>query len=694
MSASPDQPVLAALRRGALAEARAAADAEVAAAPADVGALRRLALVLQRQGDTDGALAALDRAIAIAPDDADNHFERAALLFGARKLDEGQAALAQSLGLDPNQFEAYVMQAQLALGRGDLDEAERQRKLAARVVPDHPHLAAIEGTIALRRGEGERAQQVLLDALRTAPNDSQLHYALGFTYMHLGHLAFAEQAFRKVLEQLPSAVTLNAMIADLLRQQGRPGEAAEQIAPLLADPARCTPGLLTIAGELELQANRPERALPHLRAALAATPRDRRVLGALLEAWRRLGAADEARATLDALLADTGDSVDLWHARLSLEPVGGDGATAVVDRWLAAAPESVDALETRMALQNLAGDQAGANATAERIVALEPGRRSAEQRLINELMDSDPAAAVARVQQLLAQAPNAESRELLQGWLALTQDRAGDTAGAVATWTAMQGAQAAQRLPLWTPSEPRSDWPELGAANPEAPRVAFLWGAPGSGVERVAGLMGAVLPAFRADRYGPTPPKDALQKFRTIGELAHDTRDGATVVADWRAHLPARGLEGGQAIDWLLYWDNALLRALRPELPEGLLLIALRDPRDMLLDWLAFGAVPPLGMPSPRGGAAWLAMVLNQVAALHERDLYPHRLIKLDDATADPQALAARVGEAIGAQLPVPPPNLLGAPRYAAGHWRHYADTLAESFALLTPVARRLGYEA
>jgi hypothetical protein len=224
--------------------------------------------------------------------------------------------------------------------------------------------------------------------------------------------------------------------------------------------------------------------------------------------------------------------------------------------------------------------------------------------------------------------------------------------------------------------------------------VAFLWGAPGSGVERVASLMGAVLPAFRADRFGPNPPKDALQKFRTIADLAHDTLDPAAVVADWRAHLAGRGLENGQVIDWLLFWDNALLRALRPELPEGQLLIALRDPRDMLLDWLAFGAVPPLGMPSPRGGAAWLAMVLNQVAALHERDLYPHRLIRLDAAASDPQALATQVGEALGLQLPVPPSNLFGPPRYAPGHWRNYAEALAEPFALLTPVARRLGYEA
>jgi hypothetical protein len=86
-------------------------------------------------------------------------------------------------------------------------------------------------------------------------------------------------------------------------------------------------------------------------------------------------------------------------------------------------------------------------------------------------------------------------------------------------------------------------------------------------------------------------------------------------------------------------------------------------------------------------------MVLNQVAALHERDLYPHRLVRLDAVDNDAQALATVAGEAIDASLPVPPPTLLGGRRFLAGHWRAYADVLGDAFALLAPVARRLGYE-
>ena len=40
----------------------------------------------------------------------------------------------------------------------------------------------------------------------------------------------------------------------------------------------------------------------------------------------------------------------------------------------------------------------------------------------------------------------------------------------------------------------------------------------------------------------------------------------------------------------------------------------------------------------------------------------------------------------------MPAPPAVGPPHFPAGHWRHYAKALAEPFALLAPVAKRLGY--
>jgi Flp pilus assembly protein TadD len=687
-------PIRDALSRGAGAEALTAALDATAAHPDDAQALRLLAAAQRAAGDPAQALRSIDRAIALAPDDADAHFERAGLLLGARQLDDAQAALARSIGLDPNLFGAYLLQAQLALGRGDLDEADRLRRLAARVAPDHPHLAAIEGMLALRRGDAAGAQAVLAAALQRTPDDAQLGYALGFTYMQLGHLAFAEQVFRNVLAQNPDAGSLRSLIADLLRQQGRPDEAVAELAPLLADPEHATPGLRAIAGELELAAGHPERALPWLREALGAQPNNRRTLMALMEAWHQLGAGDDARATLDTALATSSELTDLWHARLSCEPVGDDSAHAVVARWLAAMPESVEALEAHMALQDMAGDGAGMDAAAQRIVAIQPGRSSGELRLLTGLLERDPVAAIARLDDLIRQTSSDDNRQLLRSWLGLAQDRAGRTTDAVATWSALEAEAAPNRLPLPDIGTPRTTWPALAPQQEDASAIALLWGAPGSGVERIAGLLDGVVEPFRADRFSAHPPHDLLQNYRTTAALLDGTQDPAEVIADWRALLPQRGIADGRVIDWLPWWDNALLLALRPQLPDALLLIALRDPRDMLLDWLAFGAaLPPLAMASPLVAATWLAQVLSQIVTLHEENLYPHRLLQLDAAFNDPQALANLISAAIETPLPAPAAGSLGPPRFPAGHWRVYNEALTAPFAALTPVARRLGYE-
>ena len=97
----------------------------------------------------------------------------------------------------------------------------------------------------------------------------------------------------------------------------------------------------------------------------------------------------------------------------------------------------------------------------------------------------------------------------------------------------------------------------------------------------------------------------------------------------------------------------------------------------------------PLALESAQAAAEWLAQGLVQIADLHEQDLYPHRLLRLDGAIDSPPALAAVVGQALGIQLP----PVQAAPRpMPTGRWRAYADLLAEPFARLAPVATRLGY--
>ncbi|AKC86628.1 tetratricopeptide repeat protein [Pseudoxanthomonas suwonensis] len=679
-----------ALRRDAVDEALALAQDWVAQAPDDARAQRILSAVLARSGDPAAALVALDQAMLLAPEDAGLHFERALLLL--RTSDPGAAgeALGQSLGLDPNHLPSYLAQAHMALARDDLDEAERISRTAARIDADDPRLVALDALVALRRGNTDHALALASAASVQLRDDPQLLSTLGFGYLAKRHWAFAEQAFRRTAELLPDARALQPVLAQLAAAQGRPDEAVDLLVPLLEDPATDTAALRRSAGLFALQAGRGEQAMSLLRRSLAQQPDDRVVLGGLLALWRERGDRDDAVATLEAALATSREVGDLWAARLALEPAGTAEGERVLERWLQAMPEHVPALETALFARDRAGDREGVERCARRLLELQAGHPAAEQFLVESLFVDDPDAALARVRAMLVR-PSAEGGQAaVRSWLGHLLDRAGRPAEALAEWQSLHGDFRTGRLPLPEYVGLGADgWPILATPASAESRPLLVWGLPGSGIERVVETLAGAGGPVRHDRFGSAPPADPLQSPLAARALRDGQLDPAALVAQWREQLPLRGVDDGNVVDWLPWWDNALLLALCPHLPEGLLLTTLRDPRDMLLDWLATGSPVPLALESPAAAADWLAQGLEQVAELHEQSPYPHLLLRVDDVLDSPPALAALVGQALGIQLPLPAPVPR---RLPPGRWRAYAEVLAVPFARLAPVAARLGY--
>ena len=688
--------ILHALRRSDTDEAARLANQWIAEDPQQAQAHRWHAMVLQRQGLLADAQASLQHALELSPDDASLHLQHAGLLLALRQLDAADQALQRSTGLNPNEFSAYLVQAHLALARNDVEAATRQVKLAALIDAEHPEVAAISGMIALQQGELDPALAHLSAAARALPDDPRILYALGFAYLGKDMLAFAEQAFRRVIALNPALGSLRGLVVQLALRQGNHAAASEMIEETLAQQPQQAPAMKRLAAELALQSGQPLQALEHLRPQLEQSAGDRQLLQLLLVAWQRLGREEEARTTLEAALAQPGNDQlhDLWLARLAVEPVGGAEAAAVVDRWLQAMPTHLPALESRMRLHDMLGEHALAEAIAERIVAQEPGRISGERRLVEGLLARDGAAAVARVRSLI-EAASEDARPQLRTWLGEIQDRAGQPREALRTWLDLHAEAAAQRLPLPPQAKAPASWPELAPVAPaaeDAPPSApmFLWGAPGSGVERVATTLAGPSPVFRSDRLGANPPNDPFQNYNTLQDLASGKLSPEALVEGWRSQLPARGLATDTVIDWLVWWDNAVLWALRPQLPQGRLLAVVRDPRDMLLDWIAYGGVVPFAVNSLSEAAEWLARSLAQLATLHEQDLYPHVILRIDTVGNDPRAMAALLQEVFGGHIP--PAQGIGTPRFPAGHWQHYREAMGPAFELLTPIAMRLGY--
>ncbi|MEG1681017.1 MAG: tetratricopeptide repeat protein, partial [Stenotrophomonas sp.] len=408
--------IIEALRRNATDEAVTLAHAWVGAEPQHAAAHRWLALALQQQGQLEQAQGSLETALGLAPDDAALHLQHAGLLLARRQIDAAGQALDRSTSLNPNEFSAYLMQAHLALARDDIDEADRLGRMAARVDPDSAELGAIEGMVALRRGDADRALAILSAASARLPEDVRVLYALGFAYLEKDMLAFAEQAFRRVVELNPSNNALRGMVVQLALRQGHADRAAEMMREVLATAEGDTPGLRRMAGELELVSGQPLQALEHLRPLLQQVPGDRATLQMLLMAWQRLGRDEEARSELDAAVQANPQFHDLWMARLAVAQVGSEEAVDVVERWLAQMPEHLPALEARMSLHDMNDQAEEAEAIAQHIVALEPGRVSGEQRIVEALLQRAPSAAIAHVQRLVDNAPE-QARAAVRTWL-------------------------------------------------------------------------------------------------------------------------------------------------------------------------------------------------------------------------------------------------------------------------------------
>lgn len=685
------QKIHQALERGAHDEALQLAREWTAAEPGLAAAHRALAHALAQSGDAAAALAALDQAIALAPDDAGLHHDRALLL--ARKGDAAaaHAAFGQSLELDPNNLPAYLAQARLAMSLGRLDEAERLVRIAARIGEGHPELAALDALLAMRRGDAERALALASAASKRLPDDPQVFSVLAFAYAAKGHHAFAEQALRRVVDLVPDARGVQPLLAQAVAAQGRPGEAADLLAPLLAEPASATPALLRTAGLYALQARRAGQARQWLGAALEAAPDDALALRGLMNLWAATGDRDDGRATLESLLAAHPGNGMLWAARQSFEQPGSAEASAVLERWLAAMPGHVPALEAALAHAGRIGDAAVVGEAARRLLEVAPEHPAGLQFLVESQLEADPDAALARARQIMERTQEGPRRDVVGGWIGRLLDRLGRSEEALSLWQELHDGNRGRRAAPPAPAVAPQSWPALAEAAADAPRPVLLWGAPGSAVERVVDLLTAAGAPLLTDRFRPGPPQDPLQSLGTGPALAEGRLPADAVVAQWRERLPARGATDTEVVDWLLHWDNALLLALRPHLPGGRLMAVLRDPRDMLLDWYAHGAPLPLQLASADEAARWLAGVLGQLADLHEQELYPHLLLRVDEVINDPVALGASLSQVLGVPLPPAPP---APPRLPAGRWRAYAQALAGPFAALTPVAVRLGYAA
>lgn len=679
-------------RQGRLEEAEQGYRALVEREPDNTDAVFMLGVVRLMRDDAVEAERCFERAVQAKPDIADLHLNLAVARYRAGKHELAERGYEQTLKLDPNALGAHIGLGQIMLNRGEEARAENHFRIALRAGEDGHALTGL-GNLMVLRGDWDAALRYLTRAVELIPDNAMAQYLLGQTFARKGLLTFARQALGRSLELAPGLHEAHAWLAEVLMHDGEPHAAQahyQHLLPLPGYEMRALAGL----GDVARAENRMEDAVGHYRAVLAIDPRQKVPMRMLTASLAALGRNDEVVATFSDYLDLVPDDDEIREVRADVLAALGRNAEAVAD-WdllLARRPDTALGHARAAMLKEQQGQLDQALDHALQALALSAGEVDARLVLARaQLRKGEGEAARGSLAALAGTTLSAEQARQCARALGFVHDRAGEPGDAVRCF-----AQAQQDLPLSMPplADPR---PELATALaepagepwPHAP--VFVLGAPGSGVEQLVALL-ADQPALQVLR-GRAVTRDRADDFNHprfqfyCGELDDAARE--SIRERYLQPLTRSGMAIDRTIvDWLPRWDAHLLALLRRAMPGSRLLIVDADPRDELVNWLAFGWVNGFACADVEVSAGWLLRAhrhLDHGAQLDD----PRRLVvRVDDLLAD-GAVAQELARFIGLErldFSAQSRRLAaGRPltRFAAGHWQAYREALAAPFARL-----------
>lgn len=687
------KPTIELHRQGNLDAAEAGYRAFLNQHPNDSEALRLLGAVRFQKGDRDGAIELIERARAAAPEQPAPLLTLGKVHFESRDLERARDTYTRALSLDPNQADAHSALGQIALMQANAPLAEQHFRTALRAGDDAPAMAGL-AMLAADVGNADIALKYATQAVQLQPQDALIQYSLGRALHLNGNRAFAEQAYTNALALRPEFGQAEYALAMLLAEDARPVEAEQMFRRVRERPGLAAAGDVGIADCLRVMGRHAE-AIPLYESALDQAPQWEKAADALLFCYGQCDRIDEALVLLNRQVAAGGEAEGRWRNRRILVTTHLNLLNeAVVDnQWLhAAEPDELQYRENLGYLLDQLGEYAAAEPHVTAVLAAQPGNVEMSLIRIREaLRNGDDALAADRLDGLAQQALSEGQRRLADNYRGRIADRCGEYQAAVDHFAAAQRGSPSLRHALAEIPESLDHWLDVPAGPAWQGAPVLLIGTPGSGVERLAALL-ADQPqlAVPRDRIGGRDRRDlfGMPPFdRADGDISADEIEQARET--YAAISAAAGVEPGRLqVDWLPRWDARFLPLLHRIMPGTRIIVADRDGRAALLDWLAFGWLPTVTVDDVGRASDWLAKARRHVVHGVERSGPEHLVVDADAIVADPDGAGQALAKFLGIESLVAGPQLAalqrgqrGLPRqFAPDHWRHYGVVLADAF--------------
>ena len=681
------EQIINALRSGDAQAALELANALLEQAPQNPEAHYWLALSHKGLGDNVAALAAIDKAIEMAPERNDFTMIRSIIQLGDKDLGAAQAGLMDTLALNPNQIEAYVVLIHIALAQKNIPEARRLLRLVERVNADSEHVQLAKGAVLQAEGDLDEALKHFTRASEINPSNPLALSSLGMLYLAKDMPAFAEQALKRAYALAPGNV---AMLRGLLQCQLKQEQfaQAESTADEILRQAPQDQNSLFLRGQLRASRKDLAAAIEDARALRVLNPENAGFLTQLVTWLIQDQREHEAKAEMQSAVAGSPQNDAFWQLLANYEMTVADGdPRPVIARWLMQMPDSGLAHDTfAVVLENLL-DFDAAGHEADKAWSHSDSFAASQFIKLRQEIRENPQLALKRAERLIPKAQNLDAQRMILTWLGIIHDRLGQYAAAADAFRLMSQILLPNRpLPMPMPAD---HVPETGAV-----QGRLLWAPVGARVEPVFNALAPLLGkrllidrnVFLPDRY------DGFGHFRILPGLP-----GAGSATKWLSGVASMGVAAEDAVDWIPQWDAYTAAAL-----QGTELLALLvDPRDAFLNWLVFGSSQAYGfLLDELESARWLELSYSAVADTIDNGPQTVHVVKIDGLDINAEPVAVQLQQALGLDsapdsgtLSRPNPVLGGmANQFPAGHWRHYRESFAQAFAVLAPVAVRLGY--
>jgi tetratricopeptide (TPR) repeat protein len=219
-----------------------------------------------------------------------------------QRWDDAVSDIENALRFDTDSRELRLLRAMLLEQQGNDRAALAEFETLAREASGPPQLLVHLAAQLTSAGRADEADLLLVRALQDSPADAGLHLQLARLRWLRGAGLEAMRELLDAIERLPRELQLRLVAAELLRNAG----AADQALALLERGLALAPESATFRtsiGVLLEGMDRLDEALPYLREARRRAPNSVAARRGLIPALLRTGAAQEARAICEELLA-------------------------------------------------------------------------------------------------------------------------------------------------------------------------------------------------------------------------------------------------------------------------------------------------------------------------------------------------------------------------------------------------------